>query len=185
MYISNGSYSKRSEDIFELVENDIAKFSRNGSQIFACGDFNAHTNCDLDYCAYDEFDSKHIDLPYHYMEDVPLIRSNIDPHVVDARGTKLLNLCKSTGTRILNGRFFGDTQGHYTCYSNTGSPSTIDYMLASESLLSKVQYFHVNDLTVHSIHASLSATLSIGPYIDNNSSNDSDFLHPVSKFRFI
>ena len=44
-------------------------------------------------------------------------------------GEKLLDLCKGTGLRILNGRFLGDTLGHPTCYSPNGNPSTIDYII--------------------------------------------------------
>ena len=114
-YISNGSYANKSEDIFELIENDIAKYSRDGNEFFVCGDFNARTNIDPDYCIYDQIDNipEHIDLPLNMVTDIPMPRNNVDTRVKDMRGTKLLNLCRSTGLRIINGRVLGDTTGNF------------------------------------------------------------------------
>ena len=41
-------FSAKNDDIFELIENDIAKFSSDG-HILLFGDFNAKTNTDPDY----------------------------------------------------------------------------------------------------------------------------------------
>ena len=187
-YISNGSFSHKSDDVLALIENDSAKFSSDGSQLFACGDFNARTNHDKDFCIQDDSDKLNdlIDLPIHLNDDVAIARNNADSHKTDKRGTKLLQLCKSTGLRILNGRFFGDTVGNFTCFSHSGDPSTIDYMLATVPLLDKVQYFHVNDLNVHSIHCPLSVSLSTGCHIPDtdtsNNNNNTNKLIPIKKF---
>ena len=51
VYISpNGtSYSSRREDIFEILETDLAKYTQLGICLL-CGDFNARTGCESDYC---------------------------------------------------------------------------------------------------------------------------------------
>ena len=173
-YVSNGSFASKNDDIFSLIENDAAKYSSDGSQIIACGDFNAHTNCDPDFQAADT--SERLDdilnLPLNIPSNIPIRRNNLDSRKSDDRGRNLLQLCKTTGLRILNGRFFGDTLGNFTCYSHSGDPSTIDYMLATTPVYNRVQYFHVNDLSVHSIHCSLSMSLSMGtvPNYDISSS---------------
>ena len=165
LYISNGSFGARSDDdILMLIENDIARFSKNGSKIIVCGDFNSRTNTEPDYPegdGYNELDSV-LDLPVTLNENRPIKRNNKDTHTIDKRGRNLIQFCKITHTRIINGRILGDTYGNFTCYSHNGSPSTIDYMLVSENLLNDVNYFHVNDLNVHSIHCPISMSFSTG-----------------------
>ena len=50
VYISpiNSSFSGKNDDIFELLENDIANFSKTGYCLLF-GDFNARTNIDCDH----------------------------------------------------------------------------------------------------------------------------------------
>ena len=98
------------------------------------------------------------------------------------RGHKLLQMCKTTNLRILNGRFFGDTMGRLTCYSHTGQPSTIDYVLASNSLMDNVQYIAVNDLTVHSIHCSITSCFSLDNSNNYHSRNTEIKYEPLRKF---
>ena len=71
--------------------------------------------------------------------------------------------------------------GRYTCYSNTGKPSTIDYFLSSSSLLDKVHYLTVNDLTVHSIHCSITSSFSLRSVNCDNQNTSLDY-EPVRKF---
>lgn len=165
-YISNGTFADKNDDVFELIENDVASFSKDGSEFFVCGDFNARTNVDPDYCIYDQNDniSEHIDLPYNMCMDTPIARNNSDTHGTDMRGKKLLNLCRSTGLRIVNGRVLGDTSGNLTCYSHSGKPSTIDYVLVSSNLLRSIKYLHVDDLDIHSIHCQLTTNLNLGQF---------------------
>jgi hypothetical protein len=61
-------------------------------------------------------------------------------------GKHLLNLCKESGLRILNGRTIGDLQGKHTCITYNGC-SVVDYMLVSIELLYLLGYFEVNEFT--------------------------------------
>ena len=176
----NSSFAKKSDDIFELLENDICKFSKDGD-ILLTGDFNARTNTTPDYCTNDDI-GEFIDLPVDYQQDVPLIRFNSDNNPVDFNGDKLLNLCKNTGLRLINGRFLGDVSGHFTCYNYIGKPSVIDYMVASPSILNSINTFHIGNPNEHSIHSTLSLRLKIHslttPVEDNNT------LTPIRKYKW-
>ena len=178
VYISNGSFAQKSDDILDLVEEEVANFTRDGSQVLICGDFNAHTASLPDYCTDDDsdrlFQEVNIPLMLRPTEDIPMKRNNMDKQKVDKRGKKLLDFCKSTETRLLNGRCFGDTFGHYTCFSHTGNPSTIDYILASSPLLNSVKTFQVDELSLYSIHTSLSLSLSTGFHTLHDKNNFTD-----------
>ena len=158
LYISPASsgYSQRRDDIFSLIENDIVKYSSLGDCLIM-GDFNARTNIQPDYIENDSSD--YLCVPSSYVSDVPMARNNIDVKEPDAHGKQLLDLCKGSGLRILNGRKLGDLQGNYTCFSHRGSPSVIDYMLCNSEFFSSVNYFKVHDLIPFSIHCIISCTI--------------------------
>ena len=94
--------------MFELIEQDKANYSKDGSNCLVCGDFNGRTLQDADYCSSDNIND-YLKLPNPYIQDVPLPSMNMDPSGVNSNGEKLLELCKSTGMRIVNGRFLGDS----------------------------------------------------------------------------
>jgi hypothetical protein len=152
------SFTHQTEDVFALVSQDLAKYSNMGKCIIL-RDFNARTKTSADYI---EHDSHKFDyLTPDYINDTPMYRRNMDLHVIDNYGNKLLDLCKSTGVRILNGRTLGDLLGNVTCYSPNGAPSCIDYMCASTSLFKDIFTFNVDSLTPLSIHCKISASLHI------------------------
>lgn len=161
VYITCGNPASddiKNENIFNLLEEDIAKFSNLG-ECLIMGDFNAKTSNLPDYVEDTELD----DFP-DYICDEPLPRNNCDPHDIDNRGRQLLSLCKSAGVRILNGRTLGDYFGNYTCYSHSGSPSVIDYVLSSVNLRNNIDYIYVNDPGEHSIHCMISCIVATGKF---------------------
>jgi len=56
---------------------------------------------------------------------------------------EFLDLCRTTGLFILNGRTPGDISGEYTCLSNKGF-STVDYFLTTIDQLEGVKRLEVN-----------------------------------------
>ena len=156
------SYAPLNVDVFETLENDLALYNSLGS-CFLCGDFNGRTATENDYCLNDNFFS--VSSSDGYVLDRAIQRNNVDPHLPDSHGKKLLSLCKATGMRILNGRTFGDYFGQCTCYSHNGSPSVIDYMLADNELLNKIECFHVNNPSDMSIHTVLSCAIKLNAAI--------------------
>ena len=169
VYISpqGSSFSHQRDDIFSLIENDLTQFSTLG-ECMVLGDFNARTSVDADFIVNDS--DKYLDVDIAYHVDTPILRNNLDTHLIDSHGKSLLHLCKSGGLRILNGRKLGDLSGHFTCYSHVGQPSVIDYILCHESLMSKVKYVMVHELTPHSIHCLVSCHIQIGRSFTNDTS---------------
>ena len=80
----------------------------------ACGD--DHLRNDTDLFIPDP-------IPYIMDEDLPS-RNNQDL-TTNERGKSILDMCISSGLRILNGRKPGDSLGYFTCHKYNGS-STVD-----------------------------------------------------------
>lgn len=72
--------------------------------------------------------------------------------------TLLTETCKDLQLRILNGRFLGDSLGYYTFYNSNGQ-STVDYMLASQSVFYIVKYFIVHTPVEFSDHCMISVCI--------------------------
>lgn len=79
-------------------------------------------------------------------------------------GKHLINLCRETSLRILNGRTIGDLFGKFTSY-NYGGCATVDYVLAEERLLSKVSKFKVHEISALSNHCLLSYSIQSNYFI--------------------
>jgi len=146
----NSTYSKRLEiNCVDILEKDIQNFTPLG-EIILLGDINARTACNADYLLNDTDKFIPDPIPYIMDDDLP-IRSNQDT-ITNERGLHILDVCISSGLRILNGRKPGDTLGYFTCHKYNGS-STIDYGIVSEMLFKDVVYFHVHsgmsDLSDH------------------------------------
>lgn len=130
------------EDIFDLIETDIAKFSEVGSIILA-GDFNARTgNVEQDFILNDNIHND-ISLFENYTPDMNLPVRYCSDTTSLTRGRALNAMCIQSGLRILNGRTVGDFLGQYTCHTPRGS-SVVDYTLVSESLFKNMSFFKVH-----------------------------------------
>lgn len=171
IYISpqTSAYSKRRDDIFPLIEADIARLSSLGSCLLM-GDFNARTGVEPDFILNDT--CKYLNVHSTYIVDTPIARNNVDTHTVDMHGKLLLDMCKGSRLRILNGRKLGDVSGSYTCFNHRGNPSSIDYMLCDEALFSDIDYFRVHDLVPFSIHCMISCIIKTGWCNSDFSLND-------------
>ena len=82
-------------------------------------------------------------------------RNNLDHKHTNNSGKLLLNFCKETRIRILNGRTTGDLNGQPTCITYNGS-SLVNYTPISEELLQSVGYFEVHDFTSLTNHRPIS-----------------------------
>ena len=150
----NSPYLKENDlDILDIVEKDISLY-RNSENILIAGDLNAKTKTESD-CVSDH-DDQHSPIYQSdlYISDNCVLRRNNDNHPVDEQGRKILELCKNSRIRILNGRMPGDRLGAYTRYplSLRETPSTLDYMASDVELLEKMKSFVVlphNGLSDH------------------------------------
>jgi hypothetical protein len=73
-------------------------------------------------------------------------------------GHRLLDLCKSTSLRIVNGRADDDRNGAFTFISSQGA-SVIDYLLTKDCNFSQICNFTVHDLNEWSDHCPISFNL--------------------------
>ena len=120
---------------FDDIGDEISKYQAEGNILIA-GDFNAKTSTESDYVS--DINDKHS--PIHdiatYSCDTPIKRNNMDRHSIDAQGKRLLDLCKNSRIRLLNGRCPGDRSGNLTRIplSYRESPSTLDYIATDTEL---------------------------------------------------
>ena len=110
----------------------------------------------------------HIPVPDIYSPDMPMIPRHCHDATMNTYGNNLLNLCKVSGLRILNGRKLGDSLGKFTCHEYGGS-STVDYigLLAHYNIFEDIPFFKVNEWLGHAsdhcmIECGLHATVHPG-----------------------
>ena len=163
----NSTYTNSLDiDLLDLIEKDIIRYSEIG-KILIAGDINARTGtCNFDFIDQDSTDS-FIPLYEDYTPDNLIdIRYSKDS-VLNSRGKELNDLCVQTGLRILNGRVRGDYIGELTCHNFNGS-SVVDYFLASESILQKIDFFNVHKFLADlSDHSQISVMLKIKCKLEN------------------
>lgn len=122
----------------------------NNLHLVICGDMNAHTSDNPDFVADESLN--HTDfLPDEYCVDNYLKRCSQDKGRINNNGNMLLDLCKQSGMRILNGRCNGDKDGKFTYVGSKGS-SVVDYVITSQNMLSFVDHFGVNSPNILSDH---------------------------------
>ena len=109
----------------------------NNSRIGSKHDF--FRNDDVNSC-FDDPDN--IPDEYHSRATFDTKSNNFD--------TKLLDICKSTGMRIVNGRV-GEDQGPFTFISRNGA-SVVDDLLCKECFFSNIMCFNVNSMNEWSDH---------------------------------
>lgn len=142
-------------DLFDVIQNDVYEFENKGC-IYIIGDFNSRVGVRDDYINFDRnIDQVDSD---DYIPDEPLSRASSDK-TCNSFGLKLLDLCKSSCIRIVNGRLSNDCGvGSFTFASGQGA-SVIDYVLAKERDFVSINRFTVCDFNEWSDHCPL--TLSI------------------------
>jgi hypothetical protein len=87
--------------------------------LLVCGDLNAHTSELPDFVPDDDIAHSYF-LPDDYVEDSYLPRKSLDKGRVNSNGIQLLDICKQSGMRILNGRLYDDKIGNFTYVGKTG-----------------------------------------------------------------
>ena len=86
--------------------------------------------------------------------DSPSVRASFDS-TYNSHGTHLIDLCKSTGLRIVNGRLY---KGEYTYISENGA-SAIDYLWSKSENFRFITDFCISDFNVWIDHSALSFSL--------------------------
>ena len=97
-------------------------------------------------------------LPDDYVEDVFLSRCSQDK-ITNEYGNYLLNFCKASGLRIMNGQIGSDGGlGKFTCVTENGC-SVVDYVLCKPDLMNLFTVFSVSEPNICSDHCEIRFTL--------------------------
>ena len=162
-------------NIFDRILESVAHIESKSQKDFSmliCGDFNSRTSDKPDFVLDD--DSRNVNfLPDEYTPDQFMSRYSEDIGHVNDNGLLLLDLCKQTGFRILNGRVGEDKGvGKFTFVGSRGS-SVVDYVLASAELFQYIRTFKVHDPNILSDHCLISFSFEFGNELKTESIADS------------
>ena len=139
-------------NIFDIITNDMLYYENmyTDCQFVITGDFNARISNRYDFVIDD--DTLHVhSIPDDYVQDVYLPRFSQDKNV-NEYGNYLLEFCKATGLRVVNGRLGLDANvGKYTCV-NTQGASVVDYVLCKQCFFKYIHKFAVHDPNIVSDH---------------------------------
>ena len=143
---------------FDTLQAECASFEEKGL-VLIFGDTNARTNNINDFIENDEVDD-YLPIDDQYLPDLTLEkRINVDKSPSNTNGTAMIEFCKSTGFRILNGRIDKNNSSGFTCFSSNGN-SVVDYALLKQDLFHLIKSFRVNEVTDLSNHCALEIEIS-------------------------
>ena len=134
-------------DIFEELENDLVLFSARAN-IILLGDLNARTSKLEDSVSNKGSDHIHdtSENSFH-----PPGRQNFDTNINNHR-KQLIDICKNTDMKILNGRTNGDSLGRPTFHGKNVT-STVDYIICNQDLIPKAKNLVVKSPSYLSDHS--------------------------------
>ena len=135
-------------DMHRTLEVQILQITEMGHNCLLVGDFNARTSNMLDFIAHDDNDG-YIPLPETYVADtVDIPPRASEDQVTNEFGHLLLDICKSTTLRIVNGRYYNDAGiGSFTCHTPNGH-SLVDYLLGNpDAINTYLSFFSIGDMT--------------------------------------
>ena len=142
---------------FSKLLEEIHQFTAQGN-VLIMGDMNARTGILPDFI--NENGNNHLDLPVNYQTDgVNKIRQSCDDKI-NEYGKQLIDICKDSQLRIVNGRAPVDMYGQYTSFNKNGC-SVVDYSLSDEYMLSNILYFYIHPPNHLSDHSMLSMRIKL------------------------
>ena len=146
---------------------DVAKyeiFIYLGGETFIMGDLNVRISEENDFIEINDLNAQDDYLPISddFEENTNIRkRKTLDNTEVSGNNKQLLDFCKATGLKILNGRVGDDREiGNFTCHTPAGS-STVDYCLTRERNFDLIENFYVGEINTISDHAYLQLHLKI------------------------
>ena len=132
------------------------------------GDWNSRVGLRNDFISFDHY-NKYNDYD-NYIPDCPSLRASPDS-TCNSFGMQLIELCKSSGVRIVNGRL---DKGSFTYISDKGS-SVIDYLLTEKENFYRISNFNVLDFNIWSDHVPIRFSLYCN--LKNNVVKDRKNMH--------
>ena len=159
--------SFQNNNAFSLIQEEISHFSQKGN-IAICGDFNARTGKLADFSSTTGKNA--IDMiSFDSGDSLPMYHRYSDDVKTNKYGKELIELCKSSNLRIMNGYFKNnESTGTFTCYTPRGK-SLIDYLICDASFYHNILDFNLDPLCVNSDHRPLVFSVKVGGHSGNNS----------------
>ena len=161
----------RTENAIDSIERKL--MNTKGAECLIMGDLNGRTKLGEDFVR-DQNDEHSPINNLSYMKDESVSnRENMDQAPINQQGKKILDLCKYSSYRILNGRSKGDKTGKYTRYPRNlqDAPSVIDYALCSATLIPIIHSFSVLPFTGLSDHCGISICIRTSYCREENALN--------------
>lgn len=173
VYLPHEMSEHYNDYIFDHLEDDLINMKVKYSlPIVLIGDFNSRTGSITDFEDVYFMDCEIIEpdpyTPYFDNHDIKH-RKNMDTKV-NNNGRKLLQLCKMSDIKIVNGRMGRDKHiGQYTCHKINGS-STIDYAVISSELFLNVTDFYIDslDTCMSDVHCPVCIVMSFNDLTPRN-----------------
>ena len=135
--------------------------TQNMCNILICRDFNSRTSVNPDFVTDDN--SVHMSVvPDDYISDSFLQRFSEDEGHTNSNGTYILEFCKQSGMRIMNGRIGNDYGlGRYTFVGNRGS-SVVVFVLSKSDFFNFAKHFEVQEPNILSDHCLIELSFEFG-----------------------
>ena len=137
------------EDIYSNIYEDVLHFQEKDHCFIMVGDFNARTSNKPD--SVDDSGNKYLNIG-QLNNIIKITRRNNFDGEVNKHGNNLIDFCRSTNLKIVNGRKSGDSLGRFTHCSNNNGASTVDYCLADDKIFLLIKNFTVQKQTFLSDH---------------------------------
>ena len=167
----------------ELLEDSILEVitKYTNDELVLAGDFNARCGLLQDYMENDDVDYIFNDENSLYDIDYFKANRNSKDTICNQFGMTLIELCKTLGIHMLNGRIFNDKTDNFTSTANDGS-SLVDYFIVSSNLFSYITHFEIGNRH-ESDHFPLICNMSFNTLtLENN--NESNGNHSNNAYDF-
>ena len=174
-------------DYFNILSEEISSKS---SSVFICGDLNARTgklSDNIDIVTGSDGPLADIIQP-EFTTDIQAM-SNLENRYtkdtgINEYGKTLIDMCKYTGIRIMNGRLGNEQDtGDFTCYKSNGGASIVDYLLCRPQDMRHVQSLILHAKRPESDHRPLAFILSI-PERERLNKNTNVGHNSITKFKW-
>ena len=151
--------SFQNNNAFNLIQEEVTHFNKKGN-IALCGDFNARTGQLSDYSMTPGNDAINL-VSFDSDNKLPMYDRHSDDIKSNKYGRELIELCKSSNMRIMNGYFQNDNStGVFTCYTARGK-SLIDYLICDMLFHKSLLSFEIEPLCTYSDHRALVLCLKL------------------------
>ena len=155
-------------DVYANLREDLAMFLDRTPYVSICGDLNSRIgqlhDFEIDIGGKDsELIRDLSNATYNFSGENPdwsqRNRQSKDK-TVNSYGRDLLELCKASNIRVMNGFFNGNDTDKFTCFTPIGQ-SVVDYLLCSESMFNILKNFEILSKLAESDHTPLYFSFNI------------------------